>query len=155
MRTALLLLALAGLATISPVANAQALLASNASHAAATYLSPSEPTKILGGRITSPDGPLPGAVVTLVGSKQMAVTNSEGEFQFVVPVTTRTLQAVVSFAGYADEHLTLNAEDAETTATLADEQAVPLERRQQLRFYLKTARKEARRDLREVHRNMR
>ena len=28
-------------------------------------------------------------------------------------------------------------------------------RRQQLKFYLKTARKEANRDLREVHRNMR
>jgi hypothetical protein len=85
----------------------------------------------------------------------MAVTNSEGEFQFVVPVGTRTMQAVVSFAGYADESLTLNADDAESAATLTDEQAIPLKRRQQLKFYLKTARKEAHRDLREVHRNMR
>ncbi|MCI1189387.1 carboxypeptidase-like regulatory domain-containing protein [Hymenobacter sp. DH14] len=155
MRTALLFLATACLAAVSPAANAQALLASNAAHSAATYTAPTEPTVVIVGHIANPDGPLPGAVVTLVSTKQMAVTNSEGEFQFVVPASTRTLQAVVSFAGYADERLTLNTDDAEATATLADEQNVPLARRQQLKFYLKTARKEARHDLREVRRNMR
>ncbi|GAB3722175.1 hypothetical protein GCM10027594_02840 [Hymenobacter agri] len=155
MRTTLLFIATACAVATSSAANAQTLLASNAAHSVATYTPPSEPTMIIGGRIANPDGPLPGAVVTLVGSKQMAVTNSEGEFQFVVPVGTRTLQAIVSFAGYADERLTLNADDAESTATLADERAIPLARRQQLKFYLKTARKEAHRELREVHRNMR
>lgn len=156
MRTALLFFATACLAAATPAANGQALLASNVSRsAAAADAAPSEPTVVLVGRIANPDGPLPGAVVTLVDTKQMAVTNSEGEFQFVVPASTRTLQAVVSFAGYADEHLTLNTDDAESTATLADEQAIPVARRQQLRFYLKTARKEAHRDLREVRRNMR
>ena len=155
MRTALLFVAMAGVAIASSAANAQALLASNASHPTATYTPPAEPTMVISGRIANPDGPLPGAVVTLVGTKQMAVTNSEGEFQFVVPVGTRTLQAIVSFAGYADERLTLNAEDAESTATLADERAIPVARRQQLKFYLKTARKEANRELREVRRNMR
>lgn len=155
MRTALLFIATACLAVASSATNAQALLASNASHPTTTYSPPTEPTVVLSGRIATPNGPLPGAVVTLVDTKQMAVTNSEGEFQFVVPAKTRTLQAVVSFAGYADEHLTLNADDAESTATLADERAIPLARRQQLKFYLKTARKEANRELREVHRNMR
>ena len=155
MRTALLFLATACLAVTSPTANSQALLASNASHAAADYSVPAEPTVVLVGRIATPDGPLPGAVVTLVSTKQMVVTNSEGEFQFVVPASTRTLQAVVSFAGYADERLTLNTDDAESTVTLANEQAIPVARRQQLKFYLKTARKEASRDLREVRRNMR
>lgn len=155
MRTVLLFLATASLAAATPAANGQALLASNTSRSTATYAPPSEPTVVLSGRIANPDGPLPGAVVTLVGSKQMAVTNSEGEFQFVVPAGTRTLQAVVSFAGYADEPLTLSTDDAESTVTLADEQAIPVGRRQQLKFYLKTARKEAHRDLREVRRNMR
>ena len=155
MRTALLLLATACLAAASTAANAQTMLANNDTRATATYTPPTEPTMILSGRIADPKGPLPGAVVTLVTSKQMAVTNSEGEFQFVVPMGTRTVQAVVSFAGYADESLTLNADDAESAATLTDEQAIPLKRRQQLKFYLKTARKEAHRDLREVHRNMR
>lgn len=155
MRTVLLFLATACLTTASMVADAQALLASNVSHTTATYTPPSEPTIVLSGRIANPDGPLPGAVVTLVSTKQMAVTNSEGEFQFVVPASTRTLQAVVSFAGYADERLTLNTDDAESTATLTDEHAIPMARRQQLKFYLKTARKEANRDLREVRRNMR
>ena len=154
MRTALFFLSTACLIAATPAANGQALLASNIPNPPATYAPPSEPTVVLTGRITDPGGPLPGAVVTLVGTKQMAVTNSEGEFQFTVPANTRTLQAVVSFAGYADEHLTLNADDAESTATLTDEQAIPLARRQQLKFYLKTARKEAGRDLREVHRNM-
>ena len=154
-RTTLLFLATACLAAASPAANGQVLLASNILHSTATYTPPSEPTMVLTGRITNHDGPLPGAVVTLVGTKQMAVTNSEGEFHFVVPASSRTLQAVVSYAGYADENLTLNADDAESTATLADAQAIPMARRQQLKFYLKTARKAANRDLREVHRNMR
>lgn len=155
LRNALLIFATAGLAAASPAANGQTLLASNVSHSITRYPPPSEPTKVLAGRITNPAGPLPGAVVTLVGTKQMTVTNSEGEFQFVVPASARTLQAVVSYAGYTDEHMTLNADDAESTATLTDEQVIPVARRQQLKFYLKTARKEAKRDLREVHRNMR
>ena len=155
MRTALLALVAASLVAVSPAASGQALLASNAAHALATYSPPAEPTVVLSGRIANPDGPLPGAVVTLVGSKQMTVTNSEGEFQFTVPASTRTLQAIVSFAGYADEPLTLNTDDAESTATLTDEQAIPVARRQQLKFYLKTARKAANHDLREVRRNMR
>ena len=156
MRTALLILAGACLVAATPAANGQTLLASNTSRPTpGEVTSPSEPTIVLVGRIANPDGPLPGAVVTLVGTKQMAVTNSEGEFQFTVPASARILQAVVSFAGYADETLTLNAENAESVATLADEQAIPVARRQQLKFYLKTARKEAHRDLREVRRNMR
>lgn len=155
MRAALLLFATACLAGTSSAANAQAFLASNVSHSPAANTTPADPTVVIVGRIASPEGPLPGAVVTLVGTKQMAVTNSEGDFQFVVPASTRTLQAIVSFAGYADERLTLSTDDAESTATLADEQAIPVARRQQLKFYLKTARKEARHDLREVHRNMR
>ena len=156
MRTALLILAAACVAAATPAANGQALLASNISHPTVANANvPSEPTVVLVGRITSPDGPLPGAVVTLVANKQMAVTNSEGEFQFTVPARVRTLKAVVSFAGYADESLTLSTENAESTATLADERAIPLARREQLKFYLKTARKAAHRDLREVHRNMR
>jgi CarboxypepD_reg-like domain len=155
MRNFLLFLATAGLATAIPVANAQPLIASNASHSTAAYAPPAEPTVAIIGHISNPDGPLPGAVVTLVGTKQMTVTNAAGEFQFLVPASTRTLQAVVSFAGYADEAITLNTDDAETTATLSDEQKILLARRQQLRFYLKTARKAANRDLREVHRNMR
>lgn len=155
MRTALLLLAAAGLAAATPAAHGQALLASNTAHPTTTSAAPAGPTIVLAGRINNPDGPLPGAVVTLVRTKQMAVTNSEGEFRFTVPASARSLQAVVSFAGYADQTLTLNADDAESTATLSDERIIPVARRQQLRFYLKTARKETRHDLREVHRNMR
>ncbi|MET4076450.1 hypothetical protein ABIB44_003724 [Hymenobacter sp. UYCo722] len=155
MRTMLLFFAAACLAAASPAAKGQVLLASNTPHSTDDGTPPSEPTVVLAGRITNPDGPLPGAVVTLLVTKQMTVTNSEGEFQFVVPASTRTLQAVVSFAGYADETLTLNTDDAEPIVTLSDEHKIPMARRQQLKFYLKTARKEANHDLREVRRNMR
>jgi hypothetical protein len=156
MRTALLLLATAMLACTTPAAEGQALFASNTPDRPAPIAPLTEtPTIVLAGRITNPDGPLPGAVVTLTATKQMAVTNADGEFQFVVPATSRSLQAVVTYAGYADETLTLNADDAESTATLANARVVVVSRRQQLKHYLKTARKEAQHDLREVHKNSR
>lgn len=156
MRSALLLLATAILACTTPAAEGQVLFASNSpGRMAAPAPADETPTIVLAGRITTPDGPLPGAVVTLTATKQMAVTNADGEFQFVVPATSRSLQAVVTYAGYADETLTLNADNAESTATLANARMVVVSRKQQLKHYLKTARKEARHDLREVHRNSR
>ena len=40
---------------------------------------------VLAGKITNSAGPLAGAVVILTATQQMAVTNADGEFQFVVP----------------------------------------------------------------------
>ncbi|MBJ6111005.1 carboxypeptidase-like regulatory domain-containing protein [Hymenobacter sp. BT523] len=105
---------------------------------------------VLSGKITNPAGPLPGAVVILTASKQMAVTNADGEFEFTVPATAGALQAVVTYAGYADEKMTLNASAEESTVNLSDAKVIVVSRKQQLKKYLKTARKQINRDLKQV-----
>ena len=154
MRTSLLILA-ASLCCNPLAATAQALLASNTPPAPERYAAADAPMVIVAGLITSPNGPLPGAVVTLTATRQMAVTNSEGEFQFTVPAGSRVLKAVVSYAGYADEALSLNVDDAEPTANLSDVRTIVMPRRQQLKFYLRSARKETHRQLRQLHKNTR
>lgn len=150
MHASLLLLA-ASLVCPILATNAQSLLASNTVPVSGSYARAEEPTVVVSGLISTPDGPLPGAVVTLTATRQMAVTNADGEFQFVVPASSHLLKAVVSYAGYANEPITMNADDAESTATLSDEQHIAIPRRQQLKFYLRTARREAHRELRSVY----
>ena len=103
------------------------------------------------GKITNPAGPLPGAVVILTATKQMAVTNGDGEFEFEIPANAGVLQAIVTYAGYADEAMTLNASAAESTVNLANARVIVVSRKQQLKRYLKTARKQVKHDLRQVH----
>ena len=104
---------------------------------------------VLTGKITNPAGALPGAVVTLTGTKKMAVTNADGEFQFTLPAGGGPVQAVVSYVGYADESMTLDA-TAEATVTLRNARVVVVARRQQLKAYLRTARKQVKRSLKKV-----
>ena len=75
----------------APTAQAQATLASNTEFGPASLPTAdkdaADPTTevVLSGKITNPAGPLPGAVIIPKETKQMAVINAEGEFQFVVP----------------------------------------------------------------------
>ncbi|MBH8560162.1 carboxypeptidase-like regulatory domain-containing protein [Hymenobacter negativus] len=103
---------------------------------------------LLIGKITNPAGPLPGAVVILTGTKQMAVTNADGEFEFEVPANAGALDAVVTYAGYADEKMTLNAAATESTVSLTNARVIVVSRKQQLKRYLKTAHKQVKHDLR-------
>lgn len=105
---------------------------------------------VLIGKITNPAGPLPGAVVILTATKQMAVTNADGEFEFEIPTNAGELQAVVTYAGYADEPMTLNATADESIVRLANARVIVVSRKQQLKRYLKTARKQVKNDLRRV-----
>ena len=118
----------------------------------ATTTTPTE-TMVLAGKITNPTGPLAGAVVILTATRQMAVTNADGEFQFIVPANAGALDARVTYAGYADEKMTLNTTADESTVNLANAQVVVVSRKQQLKFYLKTARKEVKRTLKQVHKS--
>ncbi|MBU6123162.1 carboxypeptidase-like regulatory domain-containing protein [Hymenobacter siberiensis] len=106
--------------------------------------------RVLMGKITNPAGPLPGAVVILTASKQMAVTNADGEFKFEVPANAGALDALVTYAGYADEKMTLNASADESTVSLTNARVIVVSRKQQLKRYLKTAHKQVKRDLRQV-----
>ncbi|GAB3862113.1 hypothetical protein GCM10028822_42480 [Hymenobacter terrigena] len=105
---------------------------------------------VLAGKITNPAGSLPGAVVILTGTKQMAVTNADGEFEFVVPANAGALDALVTYAGYADEKMTLNAAATESTVSLTNARVIVVSRKQQLKHYLKTAHKQVKRELRQV-----
>ena len=105
---------------------------------------------VLAGKITNPAGPLAGAVVILTATKQMVATNADGEFQFVVPANAGALDARVTYVGFADEKMTLNASADESTVNLANAQVVVVARKQQLKFYLKTARKQVKRSLKQI-----
>ena len=107
-------------------------------------------TVVLAGKITNAAGPLPGAVVIIKSLKQMAVTNADGEFELTVPANAGDLQAVVTYAGYADEKMTLNPNGQESTLSLTNARVVVVSRKQQLKRYLKTANKQVKKDLRQV-----
>jgi hypothetical protein len=108
---------------------------------------------VLMGKITNPSGPLPGAVVILTGTKQMAVTNADGEFAFEVPANAGALQATVTYAGYADEAMSLNASADESTVSLTNARVIVVSHRNQLKKYLKTAHKQVKHDLKQLHKN--
>lgn len=162
MRTALSFLAttfLLCLLTLTTT-SAQELFASNARVESTRNdggLAPGTPKKepvekvVLAGKITNAAGALPGAVIILDGTQQMAVTNGDGEFQFVVPANAGPLAARVTYAGYADESMTLNATETESTVNLANAKVIVVARKQQLKAYMKTARKEVKRSLKQVH----
>lgn len=105
---------------------------------------------VLSGKITNPAGPLPGAVVILKASKKMAVTNAEGEFSFEVPASAGALQAVVTYAGFADENIVLNASENESTVNMANARIIKVSRKNQLKKYLKTAHKQVKRELKKM-----
>ena len=137
---------------------AQAVFARAEAHTSDNSDGPTRPVKTaatekvqLIGKITNPAGVLPGAVVILTATKQMAVTNADGEFEFEVPANAGALDAVVTYAGYADEKMTLNAAAAESTTNLANARVIVVARRQQLKFYLKSARKQVKRSIKQVH----
>ena len=138
---------------------AQALFARVAAHPVAMPDGGTEPgttghdateKMVLGGKITNAAGVLPGAVVILTATKQMAVTNARGEFEFVVPANAGPLDARVTYAGFADEKITLNSA-ANKTVNMANATVIVMARKQRLKFYLKTARKQVKRSLKHVH----
>lgn len=106
---------------------------------------------VIVGKITNPAGVLPGAVVILTATKQMAVTNADGEFQFTVPANAGPLRARVTYGGYADELMTLNDGAAASTVNLANATVIVVSRKQRLKAYLKTSRKQVRRSLKQLH----
>ena len=110
---------------------------------------------VLWGRITTPTGVLPGAVIILTISKRMTVTNADGEFQFVVPANTGPLQARVTYAGYADETVLLNASADESRVNLTNARAMVVSRKEQFSSYFNSARQELKRSLKQVRKKTR
>lgn len=135
------------------LASSAPYVATNADANSGTSLPAAVPTPqktMLIGKITNPAGTLPGAVVILTGTRQMAVTNADGEFEFEIPANAGALQAVVTYAGYADEPMTLNASADESTVSLTNARVIVVSRKQQLKHYIKTAHKQVKRELRQA-----
>jgi hypothetical protein len=107
-------------------------------------------TRTFVGRVVNPDGALPGAVITVVGTKEMAVSNSNGEFSVLLPATSAPVKLTVSYAGFADETVSVQPDSPDTTLRLASPQPIKVGRKQELKAYMKTAHREARRSLRRL-----
>jgi hypothetical protein len=61
----------------------------------------------LSGRVDTPKGPLGGAVVRLVKTKQTCATNAEGLFFFTVPADAGPVAAVAAYDGAAEVPFTM------------------------------------------------
>ena len=143
---------LAALALNSFAAQAQAVYASSSVYTPRLASSPREDgtTRTFIGRVVNPDGALPGAVITVVGTKEMAVSNSNGEFSVLLPATSAPVKLTVSYGGFADETVSVQPDAADTTLRLASPQPIKVGRKQELKAYMKTAHREARRSLRRL-----
>ena len=127
-----------------------ALLAVNTAAEPAT---PSGTTIVLTGRVESAAGPLVGAVVAVDGKTyQKAVTNSDGEFRLTVPATTEALSVTASYGGFKDVSATMQPGTALAPLRLTETHEINVGRKLQLKRYIKTAHKEARRESRQLHR---
>ncbi|MDO7877121.1 carboxypeptidase-like regulatory domain-containing protein [Hymenobacter sp. ASUV-10] len=101
----------------------------------------------LRGQIVGPEGPLPGAIVALKGGTHSAITNSNGMFLLNVPAGA-PLPAIVSFAGFEDEEITIDPNTQDATLRLTTAHPIKVKRKQSLKAYMKTAHKQARRESR-------
>ncbi|MDO7845493.1 carboxypeptidase regulatory-like domain-containing protein [Hymenobacter sp. M29] len=133
-------------------AQAQAVYASSSAYTPRPAGSPREDgtTHTFIGRVVNPDGALPGAVISVVGTKEMAVSNSNGEFSLLLPATNAPVKLTVSYAGFADETVSVQPDSPDTTLRLASPQPIKVGRKQELKAYMKTAHREARRSLRRL-----
>ncbi|MDO7853615.1 carboxypeptidase-like regulatory domain-containing protein [Hymenobacter convexus] len=75
--------------------------------------------KMVHGVIQNEQGALPGATVWLQGSRTIAVTNAEGEFELQVPADAQTVQLICSYGGLQEQVLTLTPVQAMGSIYLA------------------------------------
>ena len=136
-------------------AQAQDVYATAAETVTPTQLATSAPvaeapaTVVLTGHVGTTAGMLPGAVVKLNGSQQMVVTDADGSFHVTVPANSGPLQATASYAGFDDEAITLGGTANEVSMKTI--RIVATNKKGTLQAYKKTARKQAKRSLRKVH----
>lgn len=105
-------------------------------------------TILFTGHVISPKGALPGAVVQIKGIKKVTVTDADGEFSLLIPRSKAPVSITASYAGFDDETVTVARDDRAATVELATPKTIKVARNQQLKAYLKTAHRQARRDLR-------
>jgi hypothetical protein len=64
-------------------------------------------TKLIYGVVQGEQGVLAGATVWLQGSRTIAVTNSEGEFELRVPAGAKSVKLVCAYGGLEEEVVTM------------------------------------------------
>lgn len=106
-------------------------------------------TQVLTGRVETAQGPLSGAVVRLPRFNQTCVTNADGSFLFTVPADAGLFAAVVAYPGCADVNTTLQPGGAPAVVQML----LPAPTKaggKQLKAYMKTARRDVKRSLRQL-----
>lgn len=69
-------------------------------------------TKVIHGVVQGRQGVLPGATVWLHGTRTIAVTNAEGEFELRVPTSVKEVELTCGFGGLQEEVVRLAAVQA-------------------------------------------
>ncbi|MGI4883463.1 MAG: hypothetical protein ACRYFR_00715 [Janthinobacterium lividum] len=131
------------------------LLAANVPSAApvapaAALATPVAAPAVLAGRVETLAGALPGAVVRLPRLGRSCVTDAQGNFSFNVPAGTGPEAAVASYAGFTDVTATLQPDATLAVVQLLTPVNISLPKQQQLKSYLKNARREVKYDLRQI-----
>jgi hypothetical protein len=109
---------------------------------------PKPATVVLHGRVLSPSGVLPGAVVKLAGSDQRVVSNADGEFNLLMPAEAEPQSATISYAGFIDETVLLSSTELMPTVQLSKPRVIKVKRSQRLKTYMKTARRQIKKSAR-------
>jgi hypothetical protein len=123
-------------------AQAAAPVASAASAGAATNIT-------LTGRIDAPSGPLGGAVVRLVHTKQTCATNADGLFFFTVPANAGAVAAVAAYDGAPEVPFTMQPGGPLTVVEMAPAKLTRANQKQ-LNASIKRAHRETKRSLKKL-----
>ena len=129
-----------------------ATLSAGATASAAVLTTEAPATVVLTGHVKTTAGPLPGAVVKISGTKSMVVTDADGSFHVTVPANSGPLQATASYAGFADEAVTLG--ETANELSLTTPRLIVVAKSQTLKAYRKTARKQVKRSIRRVQKSV-
>lgn len=148
LRPCLLVLLATGSVAASALAQSRPVRAAGLPNASAATAGPAK-TLPLSGRVETEQGPLPGATVRLLGSGQTCVTNEAGSFLFAVPADAGPLAAAVSYPGCAEVSVTLQPTGPPTVVQMPTPVVTKADRKR-LKPYLKTARRQTKRDLRQL-----
>ncbi|AMJ65361.1 hypothetical protein [Hymenobacter sp. PAMC 26628] len=103
----------------------------------------------LTGRIDTPKGPLGGAVVRLVRTKQTCATNADGLFFFIVPADAGPVAAVAAYDGAAEVPFTMQPGGPLTVVNMAPAKLTRANQKQ-LNARIKRAHRETKRSLKQL-----
>ena len=118
--------------------------------AATSAAAPETPSNVtLSGRIETPKGPLGGAVVRLVGTRQTCATNADGLFFFTVSADAGPLTAVAAYNGAAEVPFTMQPGGPLTVVKMAPPKISKAEQKQ-LNARVKRAHREGKRSLKQL-----